>query len=104
MSVLQGVLQEEINRLEKNISSYEEMLSFLPKGSIFIRKMGNSSFAYRKRKEKGRVVSKYLGNVNKEDVKKELSYFDEYKRLMANIRVAKQELNKIRKAYKVYGR
>ena len=104
MAVLQGVLLEEINRLEKNINAYEDMLSNLPRGSIFIRQIGNSFFVYRKRKEKGKVISIYLGNLDDEKVKKEIELSQEYKRIKNNIRIARNELNKIRKAYKAYNR
>ena len=102
MAVIQGVLLEEINRLEKNIANYQKMLSSLPRGSIFIRKIGQSSFAYRKRKENGKVVSDYLGNINNDKVKKEIELSRDYKRISNNIRIAKRELVKLRRAYKVY--
>ena len=104
MAVLQGVLLEEINRLEKNVRAYESMLSSLPRGSIFIRQIGNSFFVYRKRKENGRVVSVYLGNIDDDNVKKEMELSQDYKRIKNNIRIAKCELNKIRKAYRAYSR
>ena len=102
MSVLQGVLLEEIQRLEKNIAHYNEMLKSLPRGSIFIRKMGNSSFVYRRKKEHGKVVSEYLGNSNSEEVKKQIELSQDYKRIKNNLRIANVELGKLRKAYKVY--
>lgn len=102
MSVLEGILQEEIDRLERNIKSYEEMLQKLPRGSIFVRKMGNSYFVYRKRKENGKVVSEYLGNSLDESVQKQIELSNEYKRIKNNYRVAKSELAKLRKAYKSY--
>ena len=64
--------------------------------------MGGSSFAYRKWKENGKVVSRYLGNVNDADVQKQIELSNEYKRVKGNIQVAKQELLKLRKAYKIY--
>lgn len=102
MSVIEGVLLEEIDRLEKNILSYENSLNNLPRGTIFIRKMGNSFFAYRKRKEKQKVVSIYLGNINDEKVKKEIELSNEYKRIKNNIRLCSKELNKLKKAVKAY--
>ena len=102
MSILQGVFLEEINRLEKNISNYEKILESLPRGSIFIRKMGGSSFVYRKRKEKGKVISEYLGNINSKEVQEQIELSKDYKRIKNNIRVAKQELAKLKKAYKAY--
>ena len=102
MSVLQGVLLEEIGRLEKNIANYEEMLLSLPRGTIFIKKIGQSSFVYRKRKEKGKVISNYLGNYSDDKVKKEIELSNEYKRIKNNIRLSKKELIKLKKAYKAY--
>ena len=93
MSVIQGVLFEEVQRLQE-----------VPSGSLFIRKMGNSSFAYLKRKEHGKVVSVYLGNINNQNVKDEIEKNRDYKRIKANLRSAGLELNKLKKAYKVYER
>ena len=104
MNILLGVLKEESDRLERNISSYKQMLSSLPRGSIFIRKMGNSSFAYRKYKEKGRVFSEYLGNVMQENVKREIERSNDYKRIKNNLLVAKNELAKLRKVIHFYGK
>ena len=104
MSILQEVLKEEIQRLEKNVSSYERMLESLPKGSIFVRKMGGSSFVYRRRRENGRIISEYLGNVNESYAQKQIGLSEEYKRIKQNVRTAKSELFKLRKAYRVYER
>ena len=98
MSVIQSVLEEEAERMQKKITFYESMLLNLPRGSIFIRKMGNQSFAYRKRKVKGKVVSQYLGNVNNEAVQNEIKLSEEYQRIKANIKYIKEELHKLKKA------
>jgi hypothetical protein len=41
MSVLKNILIEEKERLERNIRSYEEILSKLPKGNLIFRKIRN---------------------------------------------------------------
>ena len=102
MSVIQGVLLEEIQRLERNIGFHEEILKSLPSGSLFIRRMGSSSFAYLKQKVNGRVISKYLGNINDKEVQKQIEDNKKYKRLKADLKVACLELNKLKKAYKAY--
>ena len=61
MSVFEGVIREEIERLESNIFSYKKMLEKLPKGSIFIRKNYHSYFVYRRHREKDKIISDYLG-------------------------------------------
>ena len=74
----------------------------MPRGSIFVRKMGKSSFVYRKRKENGVVISEYLGNFDDQEVKKQIELSEEYKRVKQNIRSARMELEKLKRAYKVY--
>lgn len=102
MTVLEGVLREEVARLERNVSSYEIMLSSLPRGTVFIRKMGDSYFAYRKRKENGKVVSEYLGNIKTEETQEKIQKSKEYKRIKNNLKFAKQELSKLKRAVRVY--
>ena len=102
MAIIKGVLQEELNRLERNISQYENMLLKLPRGSIFIRQMGHASFVYRRRKENNKVVSEYLGNINSKNAQEQIKLSNEYKRISQNIRIAKIEVKKLKKAYKVY--
>lgn len=104
MSIIEGILKEEIDRLHKSIKLYEKMLSELPKGTIFIRKMGNSSFVYRKWKENGFVISEYIGKLETEKSNQEIAKSKEYKRIDLNLRMASNELLKLEKAYRVYDR
>lgn len=102
MSVLQNVLLEEADRLESIIKFYTDELTKLPKGTIFIRKIKNSSFAYRKRKINNTVISEYLGPVYKEEVQKEIERTKDYKLFKEEKRIAIKELAKLRKALKAY--
>jgi len=104
MSVIEGVLLEELERLENNIVYYKQQLSSLPRGSIVIRKVGNSSFAYRNKKVNGKVICEYLGNINNEDVQKQIELSDEYKRMSENLRIVNSELKKLKKACKAFQR
>ena len=98
MSIIQGVLLEEIERLQKNIAHYESMLLSLPRGTIFIK----NKYVYRKRKDNGVVISTYLGKIEQDSVKKEIEKSREFKRIKSNLITAKKELAKLRKAYKSY--
>ncbi len=102
MSVLQGVLKEEIERLEKVIVHYNVMLQSLPRGSIFKRKIGNSFYVYRKRRENGVVVSEYLGKEDEENAKRQIELSKEYHRVKKNLRDSVIELSKLKRAYMVY--
>ena len=63
MSILEGVLVEELERIRKNIVSYESLLNQLPKGYLSIQILGGKQYAYRKKREGKRIVSEYLGPV-----------------------------------------
>lgn len=104
MSIFEGVVQEEIDRLNRSIEIYKQLLSDLPRGTIFVRKMGNSSFVYRKWKINGLVYSKYIGKYDSEIVKQEIVKSQEFKRVSLNLRMATNELSRLRKVCKVYDR
>ncbi|MCQ2793966.1 MAG: hypothetical protein MJ207_01125 [Bacilli bacterium] len=102
MSVISNVLKEEVARLKENVSIYERSLRSLPRGSIYIAKINNSSFVYRKFKENGRVISVYIGKVNSPKSNEAINQANEYKRIKNNLRVAKIELRKLERVYRIY--
>lgn len=102
MSVLEGVLREELERLESNLLAFKEKLAKLPRGTIYISKVYNSSFVYRKRKEHGKVISEYIGSINESRSKEAIEQAKDYKRLKSMISQGNKELDKLRKAVKVY--
>lgn len=102
MSVVQQVLFEEVKRLEKNVSFYKNKLSKLPRGTIFIRKMGNAFFVYRKRKSDGKVITEYIGKKDSDRAYEEIEASKEYKQIKEDLQVASKELEKLKKAYRVY--
>lgn len=102
MRFIEGTLLDEISELKREIAACEAKLLSLPRGSIFIRKMGNSSFAYRKRKENGKVISEYLGNVDSLEVKRQMRLSQEYKLTKKDLRRLKKRLANIEKALKIF--
>ena len=104
MSVFEGVIREEIERLSKNILAYKELLKSLPRGSLFIRKDYNSYFVYRRKREGNKVVSEYLGPLESDKAQEEINKSNEYKRIKNNIRIAQEELAELKRAVKIYDR
>ncbi|MCQ2794823.1 MAG: hypothetical protein MJ214_01265 [Bacilli bacterium] len=102
MSVISNVLKEEVNRLKENVSVYERSLVSLPRGSIYIAKINNQSFVYRKYKENGKVISKYIGKANSPKAREAINQAKEYKRIKNNLRIAKIELKKLERVYRIY--
>lgn len=104
MSVFEGVIREEIERLSKNILAYKEMLKKLPKGSLYIRKDYNSYFVYRRKREGTKIISEYLGPLESDKAQEEIDKSNEYKRIKNNIKAAEAELKELKRAVKVYDR
>ncbi len=102
MSVLQGVLKEELDRLEYNLGVFQDRLSSFPRGTIFIKKNCNSSFVYRKKKTNGKVQSEYIGKLSNNKSIKAINDAEEYKRYKLLVKNTIIEINKLKRALKIY--
>lgn len=91
-------LAKLIKQIQKNIKKYETQNEQLPKGTIFIRKIHNKSFAYRNKRIDGKVISEYLGPVGKDYVDDQLSLSKRYKKNMRMIKELKKDLHQICKS------
>ncbi|AIO19243.1 hypothetical protein KQ51_01366 [Candidatus Izimaplasma bacterium HR1] len=103
MSILKSVLEEELERNLRNQKSYEEILLKLPKGSIYISNRNGKEYMYRKNRLGNKIINEYicsLSNVEKANEERQKS--EEYIRVNNNIRIAKNEEKKLRKALKAY--
>jgi hypothetical protein len=103
MSVLENVLIEEKERIKKNINAYLAMLAKLPKGSIVIRHVGRQKFVYRNLRMKNKIRSIYLGKIQSAKVEEQILLRNEYMRIKENIKMAKSEYMKLKKALRAYG-
>lgn len=103
MTVLESVLKEELERVKSHISSYEDILSNMPKGYISIVEISGMHFAYLKWREGNKIKSKYIGlEGSKEELDSREIYF-ERKRIEKNLKKSKEEEKKLRKALRSYG-
>ena len=103
MSVLEGVLLEELERIKRNIASYNSILSSLPKGYIFMQEINGNSYCYRKHRENGKIISEYLGPNGSDIVKEAQSNYLERKRVEANLRILRKDEKRLIKALRHYG-
>ena len=103
MSVLEGVLKEELERIQRNIESYESLLSSLPKGYLFEQVIGGKPYVYRKRREGGKIVSEYVGPRDCEEAQKARIDYQERRRVETNLRSLKKEEARLIKALRHYG-
>ena len=103
MSILEGVLREELERTQKNIASYESTLLSLPRGYVFEQKIGDKSYCYRKYRDGNSIVSVYVGPSGSEEAKQALLNYKERKRLTENIRNLRKEEERLIKSLRHYG-
>lgn len=60
VTVLQGIILVEVERLQEYIDALQKEYNAIPKG--YLRKMGD--YLYRQHREGGRVISTYIGPTN----------------------------------------
>ena len=104
MSILKGVLKEELEREQKNIVAYQEMLSRYKKGYIFSQEINGKNYCYRKFREGNKIISEYIGLEGSNEAIKAREDYKERKRIESNLRKLKKEEQKLIKALKHYGK
>ncbi len=87
-----GVLKEELSRLRAAERSYVREIKRLPKGSIQKKKISGKVYPYLNYRKGSKVVSKYLGNLSKEELRSlsdtialRRNYSDKLKEVRENI-------------------
>ncbi|MBR4275266.1 MAG: hypothetical protein IKQ34_04580 [Bacilli bacterium] len=103
MSVLEGVLKEELERIQRNIASYESLLASLPKGYLFEQRLKSKIYCYRKRREGDKIVSEYVGPIGSAEAKKAVEDYEQRKRIDKNLRMMRKEEARLVKALRHYG-
>ena len=61
MSVMMGILEEELNRLEELLAFYKQKIEEASKGSISVKERGGKRYLYLARREGKKVVFDYVG-------------------------------------------
>jgi hypothetical protein len=101
MVVIEGVLREELQRLQDMEKACEEKLASLPKGSFQQRLISGRSYVYLKfRDEAGKVVQKYLGAMESEQVKEIRRQIEMRRKHAAALREIQAEIKLIGKVIK----
>ena len=96
--VMNGVIREEYNRLEKMEKFYVEEIKKLPKGSILKRTIANRPYYYLKlRDDTGEVKSLYLKEVEVPQISSMIKERRRMTQLLKQIKVDKKVLGKVLK-------
>lgn len=89
---IEKILNEEIENLEAKLLTLKERLQTYPKGTVFVRKMHNRYFVYRKYREGSKIISEYLGPSSKDSAIEAQLQFLEVRKIKNEISKAKKEL------------
>lgn len=99
MPIIEGVLQEELERLERMEKVYQEKLSTLPKGVIQCRKIKGREYVYLKfRDDLGKVRQKYIGPYNEnlvDEYRKKIDQRNKHAHALKSIKHDKKIINKV---------
>ena len=95
--------REELDRIKKNIDSYESLLLSLPRGYLFEQTINGKPYCYRKHREGSAIVSEYIGASESDEAKKAHADYRERKRIESNLRIMRKEEDKLVKALRHYG-
>jgi predicted subunit of tRNA(5-methylaminomethyl-2-thiouridylate) methyltransferase len=103
MSILKSVLEEELERNLRNQKIYKEMLSNLPKGSIYISNRNGKQYIYRKNRVGKKIINEYICALsNSEKAEEEIKKSEDYSRIFKSLNLAIKEELRLRKALKAY--
>jgi len=79
MKILNSMLSEELDRLNKLSKNYEKQIAKLPKGSLIKKNIkGNIYYYFNYRQEKKKIF-KYIGKLPGKDDKMTKNNYKEYK-------------------------
>ena len=97
MTILDEILQEEYDRLERGIYLMREELAGLPKGYISEKKIGKGTYYYLQKRENNKIVSKHI---QKDAVELYKTLIQHRKNLGQKVKELKVEQEKIAAALK----
>lgn len=95
MSVLMGVLAEEMDRLNRQEVAFENSRSSLPKGYISKKVIKGKEYFYLQHKENGKVVSKYISAENLPEVEEQVKRRKQLDAALQRVRADKKRLRKV---------
>lgn len=106
-SMIRIMLKDEYDRTLRMIEAYKDELKKYPVGSPVIRRHGNNSYMYLTHRDNGKVINKYIGNINSEHViaiEKDLKRRKYLSDVLAKMEFEKKEIEIYLKAgEKLYG-
>ena len=98
MSIIKGILEEELKRLEDLSVFYKEKILKVPRGSISVKDRGGKRYIYLAHREDKKVIFDYVGK-DVPEVRDALNErMRQRKEYQAKLRQVKENLREIRRS------
>ena len=104
MSIVNGILKEELERLEKLQAKYSAMLEALPKGSLRKKKIGQKIYFYLVSRKGDRVVTEYLCQGDSPKAKSFEEQDAKRRDLKSKVKGVKEDIAEIRRSLGKFAR
>ena len=104
MSVVNGILKEELERLERLQAKYSAMLEALPKGSLRKKKIGQKIYFYLVSRKGDRVVTEYLCQGDSPKAKSFEKQDAKRRDLKSKVKGVKEDITEIRRSLGKFAR
>lgn len=102
MTILQGVLEDELQRLLNAEIHYKEIVSALPKGSLSIKKRANNWYVYRVFRDGSKVRFVYVGKKDSllvHDVEKQIK---KRKQIEAQLKEVVEQITAVKRSVRAF--
>ena len=100
MKILNGVLNEELDRLNKLKKNYEKQITKLPKGSLIRKNIKGNIYYYLNYRQEKKKIFKYIGKLPGKELENLLDKIEERRKLEKLNKQVKKDIKKLEKMIK----
>jgi len=97
LEILNGVLNEELERLKKLEKSYAEKIAQLPRGSLIKKNIKGNIYYYLNYRKGKKGVFEYIGKLGKKELERMKEKITERRKLEELKRQVKKDIKKLEK-------
>ena len=100
MKILNGVLNEELDRLNQLKKNYEKQIAKLPKGSLIRKNVKGNIYYYLNYRQEKKKIFKYIGKLSNKELENLLDKIEERRKLEKLNKQVKEDIKKLEKMIK----
>ena len=100
MKILNGVLNEELDRLNKLKKNYEKQIAKLPKGSLIRKNIKGNIYYYLNYRQEKKKIFRYIGKLPRKELENLLDKIEERRKLEKLNKQVKKDIKKLEKMIK----